>query len=32
MNFHKCGKFKLNYQRVLFKDTLNQKRINISVI
>ena len=32
MDFHECRKFKLNYQRVLFKDMLNQKRINISVI
>ena len=32
MDFHGCGKFKLDYQRVLFKDMLNQKRINISVI
>ena len=32
MDFHECGKFKLNYQRVPFKDTLNQKRINMLII
>ena len=32
MNFHKYRKFKLNYQRISFKNTLNQKRIDISVI
>ena len=26
IDFHKCGKFKLNYQRVSFKDMLNQKK------
>ena len=32
MNFHKCGKFKLNYQRISFKDTLNQKKTDILII
>ena len=32
MDFHEYGKFKLNYQRISFKDTLNWKRINMSVI
>ena len=32
MNFYKCGKFKLNYQRVLFKDMLNWKKTDILVI
>ena len=32
MDLHRCRKFKLNYQRVSFKDTLNQKRINMLII
>ena len=32
MDFHECGKFKLNYQRVPFKDMLNQKRIDMLII
>ena len=32
MDFHECKKFKFNYQRISFKDTFNQKRINMSVV
>ena len=32
MDFHECGKFKLNYQRVPFKDMFNWKKINMSVV
>ena len=32
IDFHKCGKFKLDYQRVSFKNTLNWKRINMLVV
>ena len=32
MDFHECRKFKLDYQRVSFKNTFNWKRTDISVI
>ena len=32
MNFYECGKFKLNYQRVPFKDMFNWKRTDMSVV
>ena len=32
MNLYECEKFKLNYQRIPFKDTFNQKKKNISII
>ena len=30
MNFHECGEFELDYQRVPFKDMLNWKETDIS--
>ena len=32
MDFHRCEKFELNYQRIPFKDTLNWKRTDMSVV
>ena len=32
MDFHGCGKFELDYQRVPFKDTLNWKRTDMLIV
>ena len=32
MDFHECAKFKLNYQKVPFKDTLNWKRTDMLIV
>ena len=32
MDFYKYEKFKLDYQRVFFKDIFNQKKTNMSII
>ena len=32
MDFHECGKFELNYQRVFFKDMLNWKRTDMLIV